>query len=137
VPVTESILCSIIHHSPSKQSQLDPVPTWLLKKSLHLVAPFLTDLVNASLLTSTVPIAMKAAVVTPILKKDNLDSTVISNYRPISNLSFMSKVIERVVCKQLTQYLESEIFFRFFSRLIVLIIQQRRHLFDCTRISSE
>ena len=107
LPVTESNLCSIINRAPSKQSELDPVPTWFLKKSLPYVAPFLTDLVNASLLTASVPACMKNAIVTPILKKDNLDVTVIGNYRPVSNLSYISKLIERVVCQQVTHFLES------------------------------
>jgi len=51
---------------------------------------------------------MKTAIVTPIFKKSNLDSSDISNFRPISNLLFVSKLLERTVSQQLTVYLESE-----------------------------
>jgi hypothetical protein len=106
-PVSVATLNSIISSSPVKQSELDPVPTWLLKKSLHLIAPFITNLANASLSTASVPTSMKVAIVTPLLKKENLDLSVISNYRPVSNLSFISKVLEKIVKQQLTSYLES------------------------------
>ena len=48
------------------------------------------------------------AIVTPILKKSNLDPADISNYRPVSNLSLLSKLLERAIKQQLTGYLESE-----------------------------
>ena len=47
------------------------------------------------------------AIVTPILKKPNLDPSDISNFRPISNLSFLSKLLERAISHQLTAYLEN------------------------------
>ncbi len=48
------------------------------------------------------------ALVTHLLKKKDLDLDVLSNYRPISNLSFLSKLLERVVLDQLIKHLESE-----------------------------
>ena len=48
---------------------------------------------------------MKSAVVTPLLKKATLDPEILKNYRPVSNLSFVSKVLERVVAQQLTSYM--------------------------------
>ena len=55
---------------------------------------------------SVMPSCMKQAIVTPILKKRNADHTDLSNYLPVSNLSFLSKLIEKVVSHQLTEYLE-------------------------------
>ena len=49
---------------------------------------------------------MKEAIVTPILKKHDLDPDDVKSYRPISNLTFISKVIERIVASQLTGYLQ-------------------------------
>ena len=54
---------------------------------------------------------MKLACVTPLLKKLSLDAEVLNNYRPISLLSFLSKLLERVVAKQLVHHLESESLF--------------------------
>jgi hypothetical protein len=51
---------------------------------------------------------MKLALVTPLLKKPNIDPEILSNYRPVSNLSFLSKLIERVVVKPLYAHLESD-----------------------------
>ena len=44
---------------------------------------------------------------TPILKKPDLDTEDLKNYRPISNLSYMSKLIEKVVARQMTNYISS------------------------------
>ena len=45
------------------------------------------------------------AYVTPIIKKPNIDKSILSYYRPISNLSTLSKTLERVVARQLNSYL--------------------------------
>ncbi len=62
---------------------------------------------NASLLSGTFPNSLKTAVVKPLLKKSNLDNTMSSNYRPISNLPLIGKIIEKVVFNQLNKYLNS------------------------------
>ena len=48
---------------------------------------------------------MKSAVVTPLLKKSTLNPDILKNYRPVSNLSYISKLLERVVAKRLTDYM--------------------------------
>ena len=45
---------------------------------------------------------------TPLLKKPSLDRNLLKNYRPVSNLSFISKLIEKIVAKQLNNYIDSE-----------------------------
>ncbi len=67
----------------------------------------LLEVVNTSLLSGTFPNSLKTAVVKPLLKKRNFDSTMLSNYRPISNNPFIGKIIEKVVFKQLNKYLNS------------------------------
>uniref|UniRef100_A0A669DF59 Reverse transcriptase domain-containing protein n=1 Tax=Oreochromis niloticus TaxID=8128 RepID=A0A669DF59_ORENI len=52
------------------------------------------------------PESLKTAVIKPILKKDNLDKTQMNNYRPISNLPFLSKIIEKAVSQQLNYFLK-------------------------------
>ena len=51
------------------------------------------------------PKVIKHAVVTPLLKKSGLDPDSLSNYRPISNLSFISKLLERFIVSQIRQYM--------------------------------
>ena len=96
---------------PDKQCLSDPLPTWLLKKSVNVLAPFLCWLFCRSLEHGVVPSSMKSAYITPILKKADLNSSDPKSYRPISNLSVLSKLLERLVSKQLVAYLlENELF---------------------------
>ena len=94
----------VIARAPTKSCTLDPMPTSLLKNSLDVVLPTITDIINTSLITGVFPSTIKSAVVIPLLKKPTLDLTF-NNFRPISNLSFLSKLVERVVANQLTIYM--------------------------------
>ena len=95
----------IIKASPAKSCDLDPAPTFLIKEYLDIMLPFLTRLCNASIQRDCLPTSQKTAMVTPRLKKSGLDPAAIQNYRPISNLPFMSKVIEKLILAQLSRYL--------------------------------
>ena len=97
----------IVMAAPVKSSSLDPVPTFLLRESIDVILPFLTTMVNASLRDGCLPASLKMAVVTPLLKKASLEPQDLKNYRPVSNLSFVSKLVERVAVKQLMDYLET------------------------------
>ena len=90
---------------PDKQSASDPFPTRLLKDYADVLTPFLVNLFNRSLSTGLVPTSFKSAFITPLLKKTDLDAADVKSYRPISNLSVVSKLLERLVAKQLVQYL--------------------------------
>ena len=70
-----------------------------------MLAPFLVELFNRSLTLGVVPSVFKAACITPLLKKADLDPTDAKSYRPISNLSVLSKLLERLVARQLLDYL--------------------------------
>ena len=60
---------------------------------------------NSSLSEGCFPGSQKAAIITPVLKKSNLNQDDVKNYRPISNLTFISKVIERIVAEQIKKHL--------------------------------
>ena len=92
--------------SPPKSCSLDPLPTFVLREYLDELLPFIHTMCNVSMQHGTLPESQKAAIVTPILKKYDLDPDDVRNYRPISNLTFLSKVIKRVVASQLTGYLQ-------------------------------
>ena len=64
-------------------------------------------IVNFSLESGHFPSSLKTAVLSPLLKKANLDHEVLANYRPISNLKVISKIIEKVVAVRLQKYLEA------------------------------
>ena len=67
--------------------------------------PTITNIINFSLSTGIFPDEFKNCSVHPKLKKHNLDKENLSNYRPISHLSFISKLTERLVKNRLTEYL--------------------------------
>ena len=100
-PVTEELIHRLISQSPMKSCTLDPIPTTLTKQCLHDLAPLVTRIVNVSLSTGTVPFGLKQALVTLILKKRDLDANDLRNFRPVSNLPFVSKILERVILLQL------------------------------------
>ncbi|KAK3559279.1 hypothetical protein QTP86_009947 [Hemibagrus guttatus] len=84
---------------------LDPIPSAMLQTISPDLLPFFTTVINGSLTSGHVPTAFKKARVIPILKKPALDPSDISNYRPVSLLSFLLKILERVVCNQLSDNL--------------------------------
>jgi len=106
-PVTTDEVEKLIGSSSCKTCQLDPVPTWLVKDMKALLSPFITLLCNKSLAVGCFPSDFKRTVVRPLLKKGGLDTSQMKNYRPVSNLSFLSKSLERVVQRRLQEFLDS------------------------------
>ena len=90
-----------------KSCILDPLPATLLKQHFDLLLPIILKIVNLSLESGHFPSSLKTAVLSPLLKKANLDHEVLANYRPISNLKVISKIIEHVVAVRLQKYLEA------------------------------
>nr|KAG5707318.1 hypothetical protein BaRGS_000092 [Batillaria attramentaria] len=64
----------------------------------------MVNIINISLATGIVPTSFKKAVVQPIIKKAG-DPSACKNFRPVSNLPFISKLLERIVAEQLVQHL--------------------------------
>ena len=105
-PVQPEEIVKLISQAANKSCQLDPVPTWIVKKYSSLLAPFLATLFNKSLESGVYPTIFKHAIVLPLLKKDNLDVTQPCNYRPVSNLPFISKLLEKIVLVRLQRHLD-------------------------------
>ena len=103
-PVSEDLIRKLINDAPPKCCALDLIPTALLKTCYENLVPVITKIVNYSLLSGCVPQCFKQALVRPFLKKPSLDQNMLKNYRPVSNLSFLSKLLERVVLLQLTDH---------------------------------
>ena len=85
-------------------SGYDEISSKLLKFSSPFIVSPLTHICNRSISTGIFPDRLKYAVVTPLFKKG--EKTTVSNYRPISILSSFSKILERVMYKQLQDHLE-------------------------------
>ena len=92
---------------PNKFCSLDPLPTWLLKECFDELHHFLLNLVNLSLKHGIVPKGLKAAVIKPTVKDFKTSPDELSNYRPVSNLPFLSKLLEKAVSQQLNKHLTS------------------------------
>ena len=92
---------------PSKSSPLDVLPCTLLNGCAAVFAPVIASarLANLSLQTGIFPSCFKRAQVLPLLKKSGLDTTSPANYKSISNLSTVSKVLERLVLARLPPHL--------------------------------
>ena len=103
---TEDEARAIIMRSPSKSCSLDPIPTTILKECIDDLLPFLTVKCNTSLLEGHLPVSQRHAIITPLIKKSNLDTTDVKNYRPVSNLTFLYKVVERLVSELLVGFLQ-------------------------------
>ena len=88
---------------PQKSSDLDPIPILVL----YEIIPIVTDIINKSLSSGTVPQCFKHALVKPLLQKASLDPNCIKHYRSVSSLPFLSKVLERIVLKQFVHHLKS------------------------------
>ena len=112
--ISETDLEAIIMQLPNKSSAMDALPLWLFKMCLPELMPIVHFIVNESLKSGTFPSAFKSAAVRPSLKKPSLDCDELKNYRPISNLAYLSKVLEKVVHNQLVEYLDNEKMFSTF-----------------------
>ena len=89
---------------PSKSSGHDGISSYLLKHIINYIATPLSHIFNLSLSTGKCPNALKLAKVIPIYKKD--DPSLITNYRPISLLPSISKILEKIVHKRLFNFLK-------------------------------
>ena len=103
--VTEKEVEKIIKKSNKTSCDLDPIPTKILNTILPVVLPAITAIINQCLLTGEFPKSFKSAIVKPLLKKAGLDVDVLKHYRPVSNLSFLSKIVESVIACQLLKHM--------------------------------
>ena len=106
-PVSDDQLVKIIRGMNKKHCTLDPIPSTIVGAALPALLPIVSKIVNRSLSEGFVPANLKEAVIRPSYKSSQLDPDELASYRPISNLSFISKVVEKCVADQLTAHIES------------------------------
>lgn len=99
----ESEIRKLINELKTKSCELDILPTKVLKSFLNELLPMITKLVNTSLKHGVFPTKWKQAIVRPLLKKVGLELEL-ANYRPVSNLSFLSKLIEKAALYRLNTH---------------------------------
>ena len=101
--VTENDLRKVIKTLATKSCELDEIPTKILKSCLEECLGIVIKIVNASLDQGRFVSTWKTAIVRPLLKKPGLELAE-SNYRPASNLNFLSKVLEKVALQQFNEH---------------------------------
>uniref|UniRef100_A0A3B3DJ46 Reverse transcriptase domain-containing protein n=1 Tax=Oryzias melastigma TaxID=30732 RepID=A0A3B3DJ46_ORYME len=104
-PATLPFLEDVVSHMKPSGSPQDALSPLFVKELFSCVGPSVLAIINASLSSGVVPLHFKHAVVQPLLKKPNLDNTVMGNFRPISKLPFLSKILEKTVYTQLQSFL--------------------------------
>ena len=96
----------LILSSQDKSCDLDPLPTKLLKSCLDILLTPITNIVNLSLESGSITDVLKVSHITPLLKKPSLSKEDMENYRPVSNLNFISKIIEKIISNRIRSYLD-------------------------------
>ena len=100
-------------------SLTDPLPLSLYHKLSPLFSPIFLDIIANSLNSVQVSPCLKTAIIFPILKKQKPDPYSFSNYRPISHLPLLSKILERIVSKQLIAHVNKNNLFDPFQSVFV------------------
>ncbi|XP_072050218.1 uncharacterized protein [Amphiura filiformis] len=88
--VSEDDVLKVMKSSSVTSCGLDPLPSKVFKMCMGELVPITTRIVNTSLSSGNMPETLKHANIVPLLKKPGLDRDEFANYRPISNLSFLS-----------------------------------------------
>jgi len=109
-PVTPTEVRNLINSTDLKSSPVDVIPSLLIKSCINSFSVIISHLANLSFSQGHFPSKFKKAQITPLLKKPNLDPSDLSNYRPISNLSTVSKLLERLALNRLAPHLMSSNF---------------------------
>ena len=103
--VTEKDVKVPITNVPPRHCELDSIQTTLLRQMIDVVASIITKIVNTSLQSGIFLINLKEGLLWPLLKKLALE-LIFKNFRPVSNLSYLSKLIEHLVCEQIVAHTE-------------------------------
>ena len=102
--VTQDQIVAFSGKPSFKSCCLYPIPSTVFKGCLKMLLPTVTKIVNMSLSTATMVKSLKTAVVSPRLKKPSADYNQFFNFQPVSNLSPISKIIEKAVAVQLANH---------------------------------
>ena len=103
-PATADEARKMIINSPSKTCDFDPIPPELLESCLDVLLLTVTQMVNLSLISGVFPDICKTSHVMHLLKKPSLSKDDMKNYRPVSNLNFVSKIIEKVIANRIRSH---------------------------------
>ena len=104
-PLSCDVLSSLISKLNKTTCMLDPFPTKLLMSHLFYIIDIILCIVNLWFSSGVFPTACKSSIIFPLIKKQGLDPEILKNYRPVANLSFISKIIEKAIATQIHDHL--------------------------------
>ena len=105
-PVDELSIRRYIRELNKTYCSLDPINISKITVAVEVAAPFIASLGNKYFEECIFVTSEKVALLRPTLKKPGLDVEDMNSFRPVSNLSFLSKIIERAMLDQLLPFLE-------------------------------
>ena len=108
----------------NKTCELDAIPTYLIKDIVPAVLRTITQVVNISLTTDTFPLDWKTAIVRPLIKKAGLALSK-KNYRSVSNLCSLSKLVEHCMLRQFLKHCDNNCLLPDFQSAYQAIIAQK------------
>ena len=82
------------------------VPIILVKRSIRIISPILTELYNTCIAEGVFPIEFKSGKITPVYKKGNAE--LLENYRPVSTLPIFGKIFEKIIYSRLYSFLTAK-----------------------------
>ena len=100
-PLSCDVLSSLIRKFNKTTCVLDPFPTKLLISHLSSMLDIILCIVNLCFSSGVFPTSCKSSIIFPLIKKHGLDPEIYKNYRPVANLSFISKIIEKAIATQI------------------------------------
>ena len=124
-PLTETETWRLVSSLQSKSCDIDPVPAKVFQLLQDELIPIYTRIINLSLGQGEFAQAWKNSSVKPLLKKTGLD-LIRKNYRPVSNLMYISKMVEKVVLNNSMRTLITTICYLTSSQHIERVTQQRQ-----------
>ena len=112
--LTSEDLIKIVSVMNKTTCSSDPFPSKFLMSHLPTIIDTFMHNINLCLSTSAFPSSCKSAVVLPLIKKPGLDPHVFKNYMPVSNLYFLSKLIEKVISSRILKHIaDNDLIYKF------------------------
>ena len=105
-PLSDKDVIALVQRSSKKCCVLDPMPTKLVSDCIDVLLPTIKHIINLSLDNAYFPHVWKEALVNPLLKRFGLDP-LYKNFRPVSNLPYVSKLVESSASDQLFAHMSS------------------------------
>ena len=129
-PPSVDEVTKLINAMPAKSSPVDKISTSIIKSCVDVFASLIARLATLSFREGVFPANYKAASVTPLLKKKVLDRENPANFRPISNLHTVSKILERIFLSKIIEFIEQSPHYNRLQSHIGVVTQPKRRYYD-------